>query len=392
MTITENYAYDIAKKLAFPRLIGSEGEKKAIELVVEEFQKVGYDLIHREKFKTSFRSWIIVRYMFLPFGVLLILLALSFYINPWITLGLVGLNFILLFKALGLATSDKIIFAKNEDKNYETENLYVELKSNNSKAKIVFMGHLDSKSQTFSSSTRILIFLVAAFGTLIMLILYLILCIVRIFVPFNILLLNHILLFICVSIAIIGALNIFNKTGNVSPGAFDNASAVGTVIELAKYFKENPVDNVDLVFLTPSSEELNLGGAKDFMSKHKEEFDKNSTYFINYDLIGGSELITIVTSYGIPRKTSSKKLNDLFLKSAKELGIKAKSVYLPTGAWSDYMPVVKHGFEACWIGSQPGLKYVHTKKDNMSLVSKEGLKNTLLLTIEVVNKINNEFN
>ena len=76
----------------------------------------------------------------------------------------------------------------------------------------------------------------------------------------------------------------------------------------------------------------------------------------------------------------------------KELGIEAKSVYLPTGAWSDYMPVVKHGFEACWIGSQPGLKYVHTKKDNMSLVSKEGLKNALLLTIEVVNKINNEFN
>ncbi len=392
MSVNENYAYEIVKKLAFPRLIGSEGEKKAIDIVVEEFGNAGYDSIHREKFKTSFFNWIMSRYVFIPLGFFLILLAISFYINPWISLGLSILDFIVFNRALNFTTTEKIRLFSKDAKNFETENIYTTLKSKNSKAKVVFMGHWDSKSQTFPSAVRIIIIMVAVFGNLIMLILYFVLSIIRIIVPFNILLLNHILLFICICIVILGALNFFNKTGNVSPGAFDNASAVGTVIELARYFKENPTDNVDFIFLTPSSEELNLGGAKDFMFKHKDEFDKNSTYFINYDLIGGSELIRIITSYGIPRKISSKKLNDLFLASAKELGIEAKSVYLPTGAWSDYMPVVKQGFEACWIGSQPGLKYVHTKKDNMSLVSKEGLKNTLLLSIEVVNKLNGEFN
>ena len=116
------------------------------------------------------------------------------------------------------------------------------------------------------------------------------------------------------------------------------------------------------------------------------------TYFINFDLIGGKELIRLITSYGIPRKTSSKKLKKLFLQSAKELKINIKDIYLPTGAWSDYMSIVQEGFEACWIGSQPGLKYVHTKKDDMELVSKEGIKNVLLLCLDVIEKLNNEFN
>ena len=56
------------------------------------------------------------------------------------------------------------------------------------------------------------------------------------------------------------------------------------------------------------------------------------------------------------------------------------------------MPIVHKGFEACWLGSQPGLKFVHTKKDTMDLVSKEGLKNVLLLCTDVVKKLDIEYN
>ena len=194
------------------------------------------------------------------------------------------------------------------------------------------------------------------------------------------------------AVAIVSNLNYFNKTGNYSPGALDNAAGVGAVIELARYFKENLIENIDLICLCTSSEELNLGGAKDFIKNHKHKFDKKSTYFINFDIIGGKELIKVVTSYGIPRKESSKKLNDLFLTSAKKLNIKANTAYLITGAWSDYMPIVQERFEACWIASLPGLKKVHTPKDNISLVTKEGLRNCLLLSIEVVKRLNEEFN
>jgi len=383
-------AYRITERLTFPRLVGSEGEKKALAIVTEEFKNAGYNPIYHDKFKTSLYNWIFIRFIFLITGSALILLGSSFYINPFLTLSIFVLNLYISFKAL--SRINKIKLSKNEIYNYETENVFAKLKSKNSKAKIIFIGHWDSKSQSFPTSTRILIFLISVFGSLILLVFYLILILLRIFLNFNIPILNNVLLDCCLIIAIIGAINYFNKTGNNSPGAYDNAAAVGTIIELARFYKKNPISNIDLIFLSTGSEELNLGGAIHFIQKYKEKFNKNSTYFINLDLIGGYDLIRLITSYGIPRKVSSKKLNILFLESSKELRIRLKDIYMPTGAWSDYMPIVHEGFEACWLGSQPGLKRVHTKNDTISLVSKQGLKNILLLCVDVVKKLDEEYN
>ncbi|MFX0043646.1 MAG: M28 family peptidase [Candidatus Hodarchaeota archaeon] len=391
MSVIGDNAYRITERLAFPRLIGSEGEKKAIDIVLDEFRKAGYDSIHRDKFNTSFYVWRAIRFLFLPIGFCLVLLAISFYINPWITLIMIGVNAFVASRALGMATTSEIKLMKNEEKNFETENIYVNLGNSDSKGKVVFIAHWDSKSQLFSSSMRITIILIAALGAIIILLLYLTLSIIQIFAPYRIPLLNHILLIISITISVIGLLNSLNKTGNNSPGAYDNAGGVGVVIELANYFKNNSVSNLEFTFLCTSSEELNLGGIKNYLQQHKDKLDKDSTYFINLDLIGGNEFIRIITSFGIPRKVSSKKLNKLFLKSASELNIKAKDIYLPTGAWSDYMPAVQEGFDACWIASQPGLKLVHTKKDDMSIVSKSSMKDTLNLCVEVVKKLNNEF-
>ena len=404
MSINENNAYEITERLAFPRLIGSEGEEKAIEVVVDGFKKAGYDDIIREKFKTSFSNWIVARYVFIPLGAFLILFGLLPFISAWINstlninfrtysvltwITLIGF-FIAGFKTIGMINSSTIALMKDDSKNYETENIFVNLKSKNSKARIVYMAHWDSKSQTFPSIVRIIILIIAAFGDLGMLFLYFILSIIEFFIPIDILLLDYILLTVCIVLAIIGMLNFFNKTANKSPGAIDNAASVGTVIELARYFKNNPLDNIDFTFISTSSEELNLGGAKDFIYKHEQEFDPKSSYFINFDGIGGKGIIRLITAYGIPRKSSSDKLNELLLKSSKEMNIDAKTIYLPTGAWSDFMPIIKKGFDACWLASMGSTKYVHTKKDTMDLVSKEGLKNGLLLSVDVAKKLNNE--
>jgi len=392
MELDVENAYRITEKLAFPRLIGSEGEKKAIKVILEELKAGGFEQIYREKFYTSFYNWILLRYMFMPLGIILIFLAISFFINPLLTIGLFIVNVIMGIKALGFASSCEIKLSKHPERNYETENIYTELKSKNPKVKIVFIAHWDSKSQSFPARIRILIFLIALFGLILISFTYLVLSFIQLFIPFNNALLNIILFSISVSITIISNLNYFNKTGNISPGAFDNAAAVGAVIELSRYYKENPKDNIDFLFLYTSSEELNLGGIKHFIQKHKNEFDGDSTYFINLDAIGGNELIRLITSYGVPRKTSSERLNKLFLESAKELKYPLKDIYAATGVWSDYMPIVQEGFKACWLASQPGLKYVHTKKDDMALVSKEGIQKILLLCESVVNKLNNNYN
>lgn len=384
-------AYRITDRLAFPRLIGSKGEKKAIEIVVDEFKNAGFISVNRQKFKTSFHNFIYSRYIFLILGTGLIFLGLSYYINVFLTLCLIFLFLFISFKALQTATSTKMKLSRNKSNNYETENIWVNLENKNTNSRVVFMAHWDSKSQTFPSTIRVMIFLIFTFGALLLYLIFFILSIIKIFVNFDIPLLKNVLLDICLIIALIGGLNYFNKTGNFSPGAFDNAAGVGVILELARYYKINPPHNLDLTFLSPGSEELNLGGAIRFIEKLKNHLSKDTTFFINLDLIGGAEIIRLISSYGIPRKISSKKLNVLFKESAKENQIKMRDIYSPTGSWSDFMPIVQEGFEACWLGSQPGLKYVHTKKDNMSLVSKEGLKNIITLCIDVVKKLDLEF-
>ncbi|MFW9895289.1 MAG: M28 family metallopeptidase [Candidatus Thorarchaeota archaeon] len=392
MTLNVDNAYRITEKLAFPRLVGSPGEQKAIQILVEEFKYAGYHSINRDNFKTSLYNWIYVRFIFLVLGSGLILLALSFYLTPFLTLALTVFNLYASSKALKISTSLEIKLCKNENYNFSTENVFVNLKSQNSKGKIVFIAHWDSKSQTFPTTIRMLIFLIFILGSLILHLLYVILSILRLFFNLTIPLLINLMLDASIIIAVIGSFNYFNKTGNKSFGAFDNAAAVGVLIELARYYRENPPVNTDLVFLSTGSEELNLGGIVHYINKYGEEFKEDTSFFINLDFVGGKDTIRLTTSYGIPRRSSSEKLNNLFFKNAEELKVKIKDIYSPSGVWSDYMPIVQAGFEACWLGSESGLKLVHTQNDNMKLVSKEGINNILQLCWRAVNKLDDEFN
>ncbi len=390
MSIDENLPYEITKSLSFPRLVGSEGEKKAVKVVVDEFEKMGYSTVNREKFKTSLYNWKRIELLFLILGILYILLAISHYILPIFSLVIIILIVISIMKLSNILDSTKIKLMKNDRYNFETENIYVNLESKNSLANLIFMAHYDSKSQVFSSIIRIYLIMVSIFGGIILLVVFFVLSVLKMFFTFNNITLDNILLGVSIAIGILAILNFFNKVGNKSPGATDNATSVGTVIALSKYFKNNPLENIDFTFLITGSEELNLGGAIDFIQKHKNELDKDITYFINYDLVGAHGVLRNVTSHGIPKKQTSTKLNELFRNSSKDLGIEIKEIYFPIGAAGDHMPIVNLGYKACVLGSSGCIKYVHSKKDKMSLVSKKGLNNIFRLSIEVANRLNKE--
>jgi len=309
MSIDENLAYEITKRLSFPRLVGSEGEKKAIKVVIDEFEKVGYNTVNREKFKTSLYNWKRIELLFLTMGILYIILAISYYHFPILSLVIVALIVICILKLVKISDSTKIKLMKNDKYNFETENIYVNLKSKNSLVNLIFIAHYDSKSQVFSSIIRIYLIMVSVFGGLILIVVFLVLSVLKIIFTFNNPILNNFLLGVSIVIGILATLNFFNKVGNKSPGATDNATSVGTVVALSKYFKNNPLENIDFTFLITGSEELNLGGAIDFIQKHKNELDKDITYFINYDLVGALGVLRNVTSHGIPKKTTRTKLN-----------------------------------------------------------------------------------
>ena len=278
MSVDENLAYEITKRLSFPRLVGSEGEKKAIKVLVDEFEKIGYNTVNREKFETSLYIWKRIELWFLILGTLYIILAISNIIMPILSLVIIALIVICMLKLCKISDSTKIKLMKNDKYNFETENIYVNLKSKNSLANLIFLAHYDSKSQVFSSIIRIYLIIVSVFGGLILLVVIFVLSVLKIIFMFNNLILDNILLGVSIVIGILAILNYFNKVGNKSPGATDNATSVGTVIALSKYFKNNPSENIDFTFLITGSEELNLGGAINFIQKHKNELDKDITY------------------------------------------------------------------------------------------------------------------
>ena len=296
-----------------------------------------------------------------------------------------------MIKYLGSISNTKIQLFRNQEKNIDTENMYAELKAVDPRLNIVILAHHDTKSQVLTSHLRMIFIIVMVFGGFILLIIYPIFSLLKILLNFNFILLDNILMVYALSIATIAGINFFNKTGNKSPGAIDNAASVSSVIELARYYKTNPQKNINFTFLITGSEELNRGGAYNFILSHKSEFDKNNSFFIDFDLIGGKGPIFIVSADGIPKKVNESRLIEYYVKLGEKLNIEVESKYIPTGAWGDHTPFIQQGFEACFIGSSGSQKRVHTKKDTMDLVSKQGLKNILNLTVEVIDMIKKDF-
>ena len=76
-----------------------------------------------------------------------------------------------------------------------------------------------------------------------------------------------------------------NKIHN---GADDNASGVAGILELARYFKKNKLQNSNLLFLAFSGEELGLYGSK-YWTEHPTINLNQVNYMINLDMIGRYE-------------------------------------------------------------------------------------------------------
>lgn len=379
----EENAYRITERLAFPRLVGSEGEPKAIAVVKDEIETAGYE-VKSETFKTSFFNWVLARFIFPPLAAILILAAALLYVSPITS---IVLSVLLLF--IGMFATRFSGGARTIGKIYETQNLIAHLPAPSKQLDVVFMAHWDSKSQTFSSLLRIISFIVAIFGALVLAILILIGAALALTGSLDSSYYWGVLIS-SIAVGAIGSTNVFNVTGNDSPGALDNAASVGVMLEIARYFKIHPPQHVSLSFVSTGSEELNLGGAMDYITRHKQEFDPTRTLFINFDGIGGTGVIRLITSYGFPKKSSSDKLNRLFMEVARAKNIECKPTWLPVGAWSDYMPVIKAGFEACWLASAGSMMNVHRATDDMSTISKTGLKNALLLNVGVIERLDAE--
>lgn len=72
-----------------------------------------------------------------------------------------------------------------------------------------------------------------------------------------------------------------------SPGANDNASAVGTVLTLAEQLSQQPLLNTEVSFLFSGCEEVGCYGMRAFIAANREELDQ--AVFVDYEMVARGE-------------------------------------------------------------------------------------------------------
>ena len=383
-------AHEFAAELAFPRLVGTEGELKAQQLLSEKMNSIG-NPFHIEDLKCSKFAINIAFRMVLPLGALLLLGAWSFS-EP-----LLGVNnpiLSLIFSLIGLvwlALASTIInksfgCVPRIGQIFKTQNFISEITPTAPRGHLIYVAHYDSKSQFYPGLVRVILFIAGLISGL----LYAAQILGR-----SIIVLTggyptgfwapsiySFFAAFCLNFSLI-----LNFLGNRSPGALDNATSVATVLELSKIFKITPLQHLKLSFVITAAEELGLYGAADYVKRRRGQLDPKTTYFLNFDGVGGKGKTIILSAYGIPPKRTSSVLNKFIDEIVKEYLLKDsfRKVYLPIGGATDHVPIQAAGYEVTMLGTF--ITNFHTSKDAIESIEDKSLKIAGIIGLEVAKKI-----
>jgi hypothetical protein len=357
-------AEEIVRIFSFPRLVGSEGEHKAMNLIDAKFDEIGMKYTKEPFMATKF--WVSdffrlgVIFVFLLLAVMVILSIIA---PVW---NILVLFVILAFAIYGLrlAGGENI---KPIGKLIPTNNLIAKIPPTHEKKRLlIYLGHHDSKSQPLRTIQRTAFVTFGAASLLIVLLIFITQAIMTIFSasPFpNAALFTGygfvgITALCCIPLAI-------NDVKNLSPGALDNASSIATLFQLMKYYQTHPLKHTELWFLLTGGEEIGMMGAHEFVQKHKDEFRTQPTFALNFDMVGCKGCpIEVLASAGFPKpKRISPFLAKLAKSAAIEHGFPFRKFYLPIGAATDRFLFSRTGVEALDFINQKAAFETHSKND-----------------------------
>ncbi|MBY9010374.1 MAG: M28 family peptidase [Candidatus Lokiarchaeota archaeon] len=380
-----------------PRLAGSPNSLKIVELLKEDFEQFNFESKEQKfpVFKSDSSFQLTTKFLIMAalFGVFLILFWFTF----WWSVILVCVIIVLATRLKRAPRRSKICLERlvkeadsNEKIAFIQSNLIYRLKpTKERRCNVILMAHHDSKSQSFSTESRIYIALSIAAIFLFMAVLY-ILCVIFEIIGITTHLWLRPLTFILgwINIGIFLLLS-FNRISNKSLGALDDASGMYALWITAHLLTNESLQHCEVWIVLTGAEEIGQIGAAEFLNNYKEELNPNTTYLLNFEMIGVKNApLKALQSYSFPiKRRISPFLFPLAYKTALELKIKFKGWYLPIGAHTDGLLFRKEGYKAINFVSREAGKFTHSLRDIYELIDPYILTEYARLNIAIIEKL-----
>ncbi len=365
-------AESVVNGLNFPRLPGFEGSKRGVAVITDIFSKAGINMVS-EPFiasKMMFGQMLQIE-MAATIVVAWIMVAIAWLSPAW-NLAIVLATIVAVTLAVRALSSGT---TKPVTNGIATCNLTCSIPPLEAKrGTVIYMAHHDTKSQTLAALQRVICFVGWAATILAGLGIFAIMGVLHLLIiggamppsgQYALDVLNLVADGVVIALTCCTIPLAFNKVGNASPGALDNASGVSVVYLIGKQLRAHPFKSLEARLVINGAEELGLFGAKDYVAKHGGELDRASTWVINIDTIGCKGAVTEVwdtMGFPIPRKVSpflSKVAHD----AASSLGHDILHQYLPFGAATDRMVFSRIGYDGIDFGNRGSAMLIHTRRD-----------------------------
>ncbi|MFX1312578.1 MAG: M28 family metallopeptidase [Promethearchaeota archaeon] len=172
------------------------------------------------------------------------------------------------------------------------------------------------------------------------------------------------------------------KINNRSNGSIDNASGTAILIELSRLFYNNPLTNLDIIFLWTGAEELGLWGSRNYCTKNlkwlNKKYNLNKSYIINIDMVGSYIGLVNNAKYS-KKKLKNINLTDLIKDIAKEKGISLKiekkfiTLLSDNIIFNNFAKKIRKKLQICTFNSANDKKFIHSTKDTPDKCFSENL-------------------
>ncbi len=323
----------------------TEAEAQAAAYARQQVEKLGIRDLRTQPFSGLRSIWV---FMALVFG-----LALVGHAAYWLLRPVYGdlPTLVIMLIAFGLA--GYILWRKYTYRTYPLRSLLPHGPSQNVVAvippqgqvhkRVVLVGHLDSHRAVFWWATDFLFKFftssspIATWGVYAAPVLYLLTMLTG-FQPFAwvglYLAFNHFLGWFSGITADLGA---------YSPGANDNASAVGTVLALAERLQAEPLQNTEVTLAFTGCEETGCDGMITFIKEYREKY--RDALFLDFELVGtGDQLVYLSQEGTLRKKHIPAEVESLLEEAGRGFDLKPYAK-LPSGTFTETGTVWEYGLK-----------------------------------------------